>query len=121
MKQSIALAVAPKRIVPVKIKNFILSNNVISSVLIFTTLYFFTAVVFVLLLTLSGVDVFTALSAVIGCITNVGPGIVESVGPRGNFGFLSPFAKDVLCGAMLLGRLEILTVLVVFTRNFWRD
>lgn len=120
LKQSMALAVAPKQIVPVKIKNFILSNNVISSVLIFTTLYFFTAVALVLLLTLSGVDAFTALAAVIGCITNVGPGVVESIGPLGNYGFLSPFAKDVLSGAMLLGRLEILTVLVVFTRNFWR-
>ena len=121
LKQSVALAVAPKRIVPVKIKNFILNDSVISSVLIFTTLYFFTIVVLVLLLTVSGVDAFVALASVVGCITNVGPGVVNSIGPLGSYGFLPPFAKDVLACAMLLGRLEILTVLVVFTRNFWRD
>ena len=75
----------------------------------------------VLLLTLSNVDIFTALAAVVGCITNVGPGVIDSIGPNGNYGFLSSFAKDLLSIAMLLGRLEILTVLVVFTRNFWRN
>lgn len=121
LKHSMALAVAPKRVMPFKIKNFILSERVTSSVLVFTTLYFFTIVFLVLLLTLSNVDIFTALAAVVGCITNVGPGVIDSIGPNGNYGFLSSFAKDLLSIAMLLGRLEILTVLVVFTRNFWRN
>lgn len=121
LKQSMTLAVAPKRIVPLKIKQFILNRDVVSSVLIFTTLFFATTAVFVLVLTLCGVDMFLAFSAVLGCITNVGPSIAEAIGPKGNYALFSPLVKDVLSVAMILGRLEILTVLVVFTRGFWRD
>lgn len=64
---------------------------------------------------------FLAFSAVLGCITNVGPSIAEAIGPKGNYALFSPLVKDVLSVAMILGRLEILTVLVVFTRGFWRD
>jgi len=45
---------------------------------------------------------------------------VASIGPDGNFGWMPGAAKDILSATMLLGRLEVLTVLVVFTRNFWR-
>lgn len=121
MKQSLALAVTPKRMVPMKVGQFVLGSEVVSSVLIFTTLFFAVTMVLILLLTLLGVDLFTAFAAVLGCVTNVGPGVAESIGPNGNFGFFSPVVKDILAGAMLLGRLEILTVLVVFTRSFWRN
>ncbi len=120
LRQTLALAVAPRRMVPLKIKQFVLGNEVVVSVLIFTTLFFLVAAFLILLLTLSGVDAFTAFAAVMGCITNVGPGVAESIGPSGSFAMFSPFVKYVLALAMLLGRLEILTILVVFTRSFWR-
>ncbi len=120
LRQTLALAVSPKRMVPLKIKQFVLGNDVVISVLVYTTLFFMVAAFLILLLTLSGVDAFTAFAAVMGCITNVGPGVAESIGPNGNFMLFTPFVKYVLAVAMLLGRLEILTVLVVFTRSFWR-
>ena len=121
LRQTLALSVAPKRMVPLKIKQFVLGNDVVVSVLVFTTLFSMVAAVLILLLTLSGVDAFTAFAAVMGCITNVGPGVADSIGPDGSFVMFSPFVKCVLSMAMLLGRLEILTILVVFTRNFWRS
>ncbi len=120
LRQTLALAVSPKRMVPLKIKQFVLGNEVVVSVLVFTTLFLMVAAILILMLTLSGVDVFTAFAAVMGCITNVGPGVAESIGPKGSFVAFSPFVKDILAIAMLLGRLEILTILVVFTRSFWR-
>jgi trk system potassium uptake protein TrkH len=71
------------------------------------------------LLLLSGLDLVTALSAVVATVNNIGPGLGE-VGPAGNYGGLSPFQLWVLSFAMLLGRLELFSVLVLFTRAFWR-
>jgi trk system potassium uptake protein TrkH len=53
-------------------------------------------------------------------MTNCGPGITEINGPAGNYAFLTPFAKIICSTAMLIGRLDVLTVLVIFTRNFWQ-
>ena len=72
---------------------------------------------FVLLLT--GLDIVTAFSAVVATLNNIGPGL-GLVGPAHNFGWLSGFQLGVLSFAMLLGRLELLTVLVLFTRHYWR-
>ncbi len=73
-----------------------------------------------LLLAFTGLDFATAFSAAVATVTNSGPGIVASIGPDGNYASLSVVAKYALMAAMLLGRLEVLTVLVVFTKNFWR-
>jgi trk system potassium uptake protein TrkH len=72
-----------------------------------------------MLLLLSGLDIVTAFSAVIATVNNIGPGLGE-VGPSGNFGGLNPFQLTVLSFAMLLGRLELLSVLVLFSSHFWR-
>ena len=61
----------------------------------------------------------TAFSAVIATVNNIGPGLGE-VGPSGNYGGLNPFQLGVLSFAMLLGRLELLSVLVLFSTHFWR-
>jgi len=65
----------------------------------------------------SGVDFLTAFSAVAAALNNLGMGIA---GVASGFGDLSDFAKSILCFAMLLGRLEIFTLLVLFTPAFWR-
>lgn len=120
LRQAMILAIEPKRMLVLKIKQFVIDNQIVVSVMIFVTLFFATSAFLILLITLSGVDAATAMAAVMGCITNVGPSFVDSIGPVGNYGLFSPFVKYVLVAAMLLGRLEILTILVIFTRNFWR-
>ena len=68
-----------------------------------------------------GYDFTTSLSAAIASITNTGPGIATEIGIAGNYAFFSPMAKLLLCAAMMFGRLEILTLLVIFTPSFWKN
>ena len=72
------------------------------------------------LLTLTGLDWVTSLTGAATAVCNVGPGLGNIIGPVGNFSTLPDSAKWLLTVGMLLGRLEILTVLVPFTRTFWK-
>lgn len=72
------------------------------------------------LLAALGLDYLTAMSASVTALANVGPGLGPIIGPAGHFGDLPEAAKWVLSAAMLLGRLELFTVLVLFTPHFWR-
>ena len=69
---------------------------------------------------LTGLDFLTAISSAATSITNVGPGLGETVGPSGTFKSLSDPAKWLMSLGMLLGRLELFTVLVLFSRRFWQ-
>jgi trk system potassium uptake protein TrkH len=91
----------------------------IQSLLNLVYLAFLTNFVSCLLLTAAGVDVLTSISAVVACMFNVGPGLGH-VGPAEHYGHLPAFAKWVLSGCMLAGRLEFYTLLVLFTPPFWR-
>jgi trk system potassium uptake protein TrkH len=82
-------------------------------------IYGFVMISVSLALMLSGLDVVTAVTAAIACINNTGPGLGQ-VGPAGNYQGLSDFQTWVCTIAMLLGRLELLSVLVLFTPQFWR-
>ena len=97
-----------------------LPDSVASSVLSFFFLYFLSVAFFAILLTLEGHDPVTALSAAATSVSNVGPGLGELIGPSGTFQPLSDQAKWTLSAAMLLGRLELFTVLVMLSRTFWR-
>jgi trk system potassium uptake protein TrkH len=72
-----------------------------------------------LLLSLSGLDAMTGFSAVVASLNNIGPGL-HQVGPATNYAVLSDFQTWVCASAMLLGRLELFTFLIVFTPAFWR-
>ena len=72
-------------------------------------------------LTLTGTDFTTAMSGALTALSNVGPGLGEVIGPSGNFAPLSDMAKWILSFAMLFGRLEIFTVLVLAAPSFWRE
>lgn len=74
----------------------------------------------ILLLALTGMDLVSAVTSAATAITNVGPGLGTMVGPVDNFSGINDFAKFIMAFAMLLGRLEILSVLVIFTPIFWR-
>lgn len=98
-----------------------ISDAVSQSVLAFVTLYVFTWAVASAALGLCGLDLVTALTGAATAISNVGPGLGEIIGPSGNFSTLPASAKWILSLAMLLGRLELITVFVLLSRRFWRD
>lgn len=95
-------------------------REVLHTVLGFLCLYVAANVFLTLLLTWLGLDFKTAISAAATAIANVGPGAGPVIGPAGNFAALPDMSKWLLCFGMILGRLEILTVAVLFTRWYWR-
>jgi trk system potassium uptake protein TrkH len=108
----------PHAIVQIKIGGQRTSDTVISAVWGFFFLYIANFAVMTMMLTATGLDAETAYSAVGACITNLGPALGDA-GP--NYASLTDPAKLVLCLAMLMGRLEIYTLLVILTPAFWRD
>ncbi|WP_299020749.1 potassium transporter TrkG [uncultured Tepidimonas sp.] len=109
----------PHVVNPVTLGGQVVPPQVMNAVLGFMLIYGAATLGLAFLLLLSGLDLVTALSAVVATVNNIGPGLGE-VGPAGNYGGLSPFQLWVLSFAMLLGRLELFSVLVLFTRAFWR-
>jgi len=108
----------PHAIIPVKIGGQKTSDTVISAVWGFFFLYIASFAVMTILLIATGLDSETAYSTVGACITNLGPALGKA-GP--NYAELNNMAKIILSIAMLLGRLEIYTLLVLLTPAFWRD
>ena len=97
-----------------------LSGDVVEGVMAFLAVYFLTVAIAALALGAFGLDWLTALSGAVQAIGNVGPGLGPIIGPAGNFASLPDGAKWILAFAMLLGRLELFTVLVLMTPGFWR-
>ncbi|HOY35630.1 MAG TPA: potassium transporter TrkG [Piscinibacter sp.] len=111
--------VHPNVVNPVVIGGAAVSPRVIQSVIAYMMVYGASLVALTMLLLFSGLDVVTAFTAVIACVNNIGPGLGD-VGPSVNYGGLSDFQIWVCTFGMLLGRLELLAVLVLFTPQFWR-
>ena len=104
---------------PIKLGTGAVPNSVSLAVAGFFFLYFMTVASMTLLLVASGLDFVSAFSAVIACINNMGPGL-NVVGPAQNYAALTDFQTWVCSVTMLLGRLEIMSVVVIFTPHFWR-
>ncbi|WP_338218412.1 TrkH family potassium uptake protein [Algoriphagus sp. oki45] len=111
--------VHPRAIVPLIINGERVTGRIINNIMNFLLIYLSTFVAGSLAISLLGYDLPTSLGAVATCLGNVGPAIGE-VGPVDNFAFFSPTAKYVLSFLMLLGRLELFTILILFTPFFWR-
>lgn len=111
--------VHPKSIMPVRINHHVISENTINNVHAFITVYFMLIAFSVLLLISLGMNVSDSLGAVVTSISNVGPGL-GNLGPAGNFAEIPTFVKWYLSFLMLVGRLEVFTVLLLFSRTFWR-
>jgi trk system potassium uptake protein TrkH len=109
----------PAAVNPMKIGGSVVPNNIVFAVLGFIFLYFMTVATLTFALLISGLDFISAFSAVIACINNAGPGL-GVVGPASTFGVLGDFQIWICTIAMLVGRLEIFTVLILFTPHFWR-
>jgi trk system potassium uptake protein TrkH len=103
----------------IQINNNGIDEETNSSILAFIVLYFVVFLAGSGLLMVTGIDTMTAGSSVATCMAGIGPGL-GSVGPAGNFAHMPGFGKLVLSGFMLLGRLEIYTILMLFTREFWK-
>lgn len=112
--------ISPHRIVVLNFNNTRITNEIATSVLAYVTVMFLSVMVFTIALSFFNLDLITALSGATATITNVGPGLGDIVGPAGTYANLDPGAKLLLTVAMLLGRLEFFTVLVVLSRSFWR-
>ncbi|MFO1120298.1 MAG: TrkH family potassium uptake protein [Rhodospirillales bacterium] len=97
------------------------TDDVFTGVLLFVGLYMITIAVVGVLLGLIGLDTISALSGAAGAVGNTGLGLGPVLGPTGSFADLPAAAKWVLSFAMLLGRLELFTVLALFSRSFWKQ
>jgi trk system potassium uptake protein TrkH len=120
MLRETKLLLHPNARVPIRLGRDLVPNQAVFAVLAFMTIYGASIAILVLAMTLSGLDLLTALSATVASINNTGPGLA-GVGPAGTYAVLSDLQTWLCTLAMLLGRLELLTVLVVFTPGFWRQ
>lgn len=96
------------------------NDSLLGSMVAFCFMYFLLIAVIALGLSLFDLDFLTAISGAASAVGNVGPGLGNIIGPSGNFSSLAPGAKLLLVFAMLAGRLEIMTVLILFHRHYWR-
>jgi trk system potassium uptake protein TrkH len=96
------------------------SDEIISSMIAYTFIFLLCLLIITTLLASLELDFITALSGALTSLTNVGPGLGEIIGPAGNFSSLPDAAKWILSVGMLMGRLEILSVVIVLSPAFWR-
>jgi trk system potassium uptake protein TrkH len=118
-RRELVRIIHPRVVNPVTLGGSTVPATVLAAVLAFMLIYGASIVGLTMLMLLSGLDLITAFSAVIVCVNNIGPGL-GMVGPANNFGVLNDFQLWICTFAMLIGRLELLTVLVLFTPQFWR-
>jgi trk system potassium uptake protein TrkH len=109
--------VHPQAVIPLKVGRRRVEATVVSAVWSFFAVYMFAFITILLLLLATGLDFVTAFSAVVASLNNLGPGLGEVAA---NYGGINSTAQGLLCFAMLLGRLEVFTLLVLFTPAFWR-
>jgi trk system potassium uptake protein TrkH len=109
----------PFAIRPMKIGEAIIDGNIITSVMGFIFLYFICIVILVFALLITGLDFLTAFSAIIACFNNAGPGLNE-VGPASNYASLTNAQTMICTFAMLLGRVQIFSIVILFVPEFWR-
>ncbi len=109
-----------KAIIPIRLNNNAISEETNASILTFISIYFAVFIVGSLVLVLIGIDGKTASSAVASCMANIGPGI-GTIGPASNFAHFPDSGKIILSFLMVVGRLEIYTVLILFSGNFWKN
>ena len=119
VKEGAVKVLHPKEARPILYNGHKIENSVFSLVLSFFFTYIGIFVIFSLAVTATGVDIQTAITGVLACLSSIGPGFGPVVGATGNFVPLPAAAKIMLAFVMLLGRLEMYTVLILFHRKFW--
>ena len=109
----------PNAVRTVKVNGSSLTEHLAMAIMAFIFAYFMTVVAATFALMISGMDLISAISTVIACITNAGPGL-GIVGPAHNYAALTDLQKWLCAAVMLLGRLEIFTVFILFTPGYWK-
>ncbi|WP_369405901.1 potassium transporter TrkG [Sneathiella glossodoripedis] len=121
IRQVVRRQIFPNGIFAEKYDGKKISDGVFTGVASFVFLFMLTFVVFALILMALGMDFESSVSGSAAAITNVGPGIGQIIGPAGNYGDIPELAKWVLSLEMILGRLEIFTLLIFLSPRFWRS
>ena len=119
-KEMISKLISPNRVVNKRYNGEHLSPEVTQSVITFLFIFILTFIVLSVLLSFTGLDLLTSFSAAATSISNVGPGLGQVIGPAYSFSQLPEIAKWLLSFGMLAGRLEFLTLIVIFNKSFWR-
>ena len=116
----LARLIHPKAVIPIRIGNTVVDRKIMMNILGFFLFAVLLAAFGTLAISLfPGVDLPTAFGAIAATLNNIGPGLSQ-VGPTDNYAFFHPVAKWILSGFMLLGRLEIFTVLILLMPSFWK-
>ena len=110
----------PRAIDPLMVNGSLVANQTVFAVLAFMLVYGGTILGFTFLLLLTDMPLDTAFSAVVACVNNAGPGLNE-VGPAGNYAGLTEFQVNICAVAMILGRLEMMSFLAIFSFSYWRE
>ena len=119
IKAQVRSIIHPRAVSVVKLDGAPLSDSTVRTIYTYFATYIFITFVSALVVGLDNFSFGTTLTAVITCISNVGPGL-EAVGPMGNFAAFSPLSKIILSFDMIIGRLEIFPILVLFSRSAWK-
>ncbi|MBN4050870.1 MAG: potassium transporter KefA [Alkaliphilus sp.] len=119
VKREFGKIIRPRALIPVRIQKKLISTDIVASVTSFFFLYILIFIGGTLLISLEGIGLVSSASAVAATLGNIGPGF-DLVGATRNYSFFSVPSKLLLSLLMLLGRLELFTILVIMTPNFWR-
>ncbi|HEV2896783.1 MAG TPA: TrkH family potassium uptake protein [Pseudaminobacter sp.] len=119
MANGLRRLIYPNTVLPVRYGDRTVDPDMQRAIVLFIAAFFVIWAITTILLAATGLDLVTAMTGALTAMTNVGPGLGPIIGPVGNFSSLPDAAKWILSAAMLLGRLEILAVLVIFTPTFW--
>lgn len=120
LRQQLRKLVHPLSVHPARYNEYLITDDILQSLVGFSFFFAVTVALLAAALGLTGLDLLTSITGAATAVANVGPGLGDTIGPAGNFASLPDSAKWLLCLGMLLGRLEIMTVLVLFTPAFWR-
>jgi trk system potassium uptake protein TrkH len=120
LKANLNQLIHPRAVIKQQYNGHRLDEEIVRSILTFSFFFGFTIGLIALALSLLGLDWMTALTGAASTVSGVGPGLGGTIGPAGNFSSLPDAAKWILSVGMLLGRLEIITVLVLCMPAFWR-
>ena len=118
--QELRRTLHPRAVLPVKLGGRVVPSAIMQGVIVFFLFYMLTFAVCSAIVILLGADIVTGISATAATLGNVGPGF-NQVGPMSNFADLHPISRIVLTLAMWIGRLEVLTVLVILRPEAWRS
>lgn len=111
----------PNAVLPVKINGLSVPQSRIVALFAFFALFVIMMIATATIMIIAGVDNTNAIAIALSCVSNVGPSLTNDVGVNMSWSLLPDYIKWILCLLMLMGRLEIMTVLVLFTRTFWKE